>query len=94
MIRRKIGSPPLQRAVDLRRARRDAGRRQGERPLARNLALVGTLGWLVVIPALLGTFVGRMLDRRLGTHITFTAALLMAGVCFGSWSLWRKVQDE
>jgi ATP synthase protein I len=81
----------LESAIVRRRSRRDRWLRQGERPLAKNLALVGTLGWLLVVPTLLGTFAGRALDRRLGTHVTFTAALMFAGVVAGSWLLWRKV---
>jgi ATP synthase protein I len=94
MTQRRPERPPLAQAVERRRLRRDEGRRQGERPLAQNLALAGTLGWLVAIPTLLGAFLGRTLDRRLGTHVTFTAALLFAGVALGSWFLWRKVHSE
>ena len=80
-------------AVERRRAQRDMWQREGERPLARNLALIGTLGWLLVVPTLLGTFLGRLLDRRLGTNVTFTAALMFLGVVAGSWLIWRKVHS-
>ncbi len=81
----------LQRAVERRRARDEKWRREGERPLARNLALVGTLGWLIVVPTLLGTVAGRALDKIAGTGITLTSALLVVGVVAGCWLAWTHV---
>jgi ATP synthase protein I len=81
----------LQRAVERRRARRDKWQREGERPLARNLALVGTLGWLIVVPALLGAFVGQALDHHADSGVTFTFALIFAGIVLGCWLAWSHV---
>ena len=83
----------LTAAIARRREQRERWRKEGERPLAQNLALIGTLGWLLVIPTLLGTFLGRFLDRRLGGNVTFTAALMFLGVVAGSWLIWRKVHS-
>ncbi len=82
----------LQRAAERRHARNEEWRREGERPLARNLALVGTLGWLIVVPALLGTLAGRVLDRVAGTGIALTSALLLVGVVVGCWLAWSHVR--
>lgn len=84
----------LEQAVERRRARRESWKREGERPLAANLALVGTLGWLIVIPALLGTLAGRWLDRKTGMGVTFTAALMTIGVVFGCWLAWKRVRQS
>lgn len=67
--------------------------REGEPTLARQFAAVGVLGWIVVIPALLGIWLGRALDRWLSTGITFTAALLLLGVLLGGWSAWRWMHE-
>jgi ATP synthase protein I len=83
----------LEQAVERRRAREAKWRREGERPLARNLALAGTLGWLVVIPALLGVFLGRALDRWAGTGVTFTSALICVGVAIGCTLAWKHVSS-
>jgi ATP synthase protein I len=83
----------LDDAVERRRARREAWKRTGERPLASNLAMVGTLGWLIVVPALLGTFLGRWIDRRTGMGVTFTSALMCLGTAVGCWLAWRKVRS-
>jgi ATP synthase protein I len=62
--------------------------------MGQNLALVGTLGWLVVAPTLLGAFVGRALDRVAHTGVTFTAAFLGLGACFGCALAWSRVKSE
>ena len=84
----------LEQAVERRRAREEKWRREGERPLARNLALVGTLGWLIVIPALLGAFGGRALDRWAGTGVTFTSALICVGIALGCYLAWTHVRSS
>lgn len=81
----------LDEAVGRRRARREAFHRDGERSLASNLAMVGTLGWLVVVPTLLGTFAGRWLDRQMDVGVTFTSALMCLGLVAGCFLAWKKV---
>lgn len=78
-----------------RRARRRArGREEPEPSLGRRLAMIGVLGWTVVVPTLLGLWVGRFLDRALDTGIQFSAALLVAGAAFGLWSAWRWMNRQ
>jgi hypothetical protein len=54
---------------------------------------MGLLGWLFVMPPLLFGFLGRWLDRSLGTGIQLTAALLMVGIGVGGWLVWRRIRD-
>jgi ATP synthase protein I len=56
-----------------------------------NLAMIGALGWLVVLPTLAGIFVGQWLDRRAGGGLTFTAALLFAGLALGAGLAWQRM---
>jgi ATP synthase protein I len=92
-------SPPppagrdLAEGVARRRDQRDRWQREGERPLALNLAMIGALGWLVVVPTLAGIFAGQWLDRREGTGLTFTAALLVAGVVLGAALAWQRMHS-
>ena len=44
--------------------RRRKWEEEGERPLWKNLSMVGALGWLIVVPTILGVFVGRWLDGK------------------------------
>jgi ATP synthase protein I len=81
----------MRRAVDLRRQRSDRWREEGERPLWLNLSMIGALGWLIVVPTLLGVLIGRWLDAWLGTGITFTGALIFVGVAFGGYLAWHRM---
>lgn len=45
-------------------------------------SLFGLVGWSLVIPILIGIFVGMFLDHRYAGH-TWTLSLLLAGVCVG-----------
>jgi ATP synthase protein I len=83
----------------LEEVRRRAGRtrhwmREGDPTLTRQLAAVGVLGWIIVVPTLLGMVLGRWLDGRLATGILFTAACLLLGVVLGCWSAWRWMHDR
>ena len=80
--------------VRRRRARRERWQREGERPLGRNLAMIGVLGWLVVAPTLVGIFVGRWLDRAAESGIFWTLSLMFLGLCLGCWFAWKWVQER
>jgi ATP synthase protein I len=83
----------LAEPVRRRRARHERWRREGERPLGHNLALIGVLGWLVVTPTLLGIFIGRWLDRTAESGIFWTVSLLFLGLCLGCWLAWKRVNQ-
>jgi ATP synthase protein I len=78
----------------LRGERRARFQREGERPIGRNIALMGSLGWLIVIPTLLGIAAGVWLDRTLGTGVFWSGALLVAGLGIGCWLAWQRVSEE
>ncbi len=52
---------------------------------------VGTLGWLIALPIVGGAALGHLLDRALGTGISFSLALLVVGVFTGGYVLWAEV---
>lgn len=83
--------PELDDAVRKRRERRERARREGESSLAHDLAMIGVLGWTVVVPGLLGVALGRLLDRTLATGIVFSAALLFVGIAIGCVLAWRRM---
>jgi ATP synthase protein I len=86
-------SNSLAEPVRRRRARRERWRREGERPLGHNLAMIGVLGWLVVTPTLIGVFIGRWLDRAADSGIFWTVSLLFAGLCIGCWLAWKRMNQ-
>ena len=93
---RRDGDHPagLDRAVADVRRREAQWRREGERPLWANMALMGSLGWLIVLPALGGVFLGRWLDAMSGGGITFTGALLVVGLALGCRFAWQRMHRE
>jgi ATP synthase protein I len=82
---------PLLRATRLRGRRHGAWKAEGEMPVARRLAQIGVLGWMIVTPTLLGVLLGRYLDGKFASGIFCTAPLLMIGLGFGCWSAWKWV---
>jgi ATP synthase protein I len=81
-------------SVRRRRERHQAWVRHGEPSFARYLAQVGVLGWAIVVPTLIGVFVGRWVDLRLGTGIFWTGPLLLVGLGIGCWSAWRWMHGQ
>jgi len=84
---------PLVEGARLRGERHSKWLREGEPSVARRLAQIGVLGWIIVTPMLVGVFVGRWLDRSLGTGIFWTAPLLMVGLGLGCWFAWRWIKS-
>ena len=74
---------------------RDAkGRADPEPSLGARLGQIGVLGWTIIAPTLLFLFIGRWLDRTLGSGIFFSAPLLMIGAAIGFWSAWRWMHRQ
>ena len=79
----------LVQATRLRGARRSVWLRDGEPNVARRLGQIGVLGWIIVMPMLVGVFAGRWLDGRFQSGLFWTAPLLMLGAALGCWSAWK-----
>ncbi len=84
----------LAEAARLSQAREARGRRDPEPSLARRLGQIGVLGWTIVAPTILGVALGSWLDRKLGSHITMTAALTFLGAGLGLWLALRWMQAQ
>lgn len=84
---------PLVRGARLHGERDRRWRQEGDPSVMRRLAQIGVLGWIIVMPILIGVFSGRWLDTTFGTRLFFTAPLLMLGVALGCWSAWKWMQS-
>ena len=93
MTRQPENHERLGQAVRRRQERRERWRREGERSMGQNLAMIGALGWTVVVPTLLGIFAGRWLDRTFQSGIFWTLGLLVAGLALGCAFAWRRMQS-
>ena len=74
-------------------ARRERYRREEHGIISTAVTMVG-LGWLVVIPALVGIYVGRWLDGRAGHGVTFAAGLGFLGVSVGCLLAWQRISTH
>lgn len=60
--------------------------------MGQNLAMIGALGWTIVVPTLFGIFLGRWLDHRFHAGIFWTLGLLAAGLAIGCVLAWNRIQ--
>jgi ATP synthase protein I len=81
-------------AVRKQQERRKQWLNEGEPSVARFVGQIGVLGWIIVAPTLIGLFIGRWLDHKLGTGIFLSAPLLLLGVVIGFWSAWRWMHKQ
>ncbi|HDZ72350.1 MAG TPA: AtpZ/AtpI family protein [Aurantimonas coralicida] len=84
----------LAETVRIRGERHRQWLREGEPTVAKRLAQIGVLGWIIVVPTLIGLFVGRWLDRMFESGLTITGALLMIGLAIGCWSAWKWMNGQ
>jgi ATP synthase protein I len=85
----------FRRADTRRRTRQDLERLRRREPGGRfwqSLALVGSVGWPIVLLATGGALAGRYLDTRWQAGIRFTLALLTLGTFLGSLVAYRAVR--
>lgn len=84
----------LDEAVRTRRERRTLAVREGERSIGQNLAMIGALGWTIVVPTLSGLFLGRWLDRIFASGLFWTLGLLTLGLATGCTLSWKRMHRE
>jgi ATP synthase protein I len=84
---------PLVRGVRLRGERHRRALEEGEPSVAHRLAQIGVLGWIIVVPMLIGVFVGRWLDQKFQSGLFCTAPLLLLGAALGCWSAWKWMKS-
>lgn len=88
------GVDELRRAVRRYKARRERWEQEGEWTLARTVALMRSLGWMIVLPSVLGVFAGRYLDTSAGGGVMWTIGLLALGLTLGCWMAWNRVNKD
>jgi ATP synthase protein I len=82
--------------VGAKAARKLKARRYATPGVWFGLGMMGLIGWSVVVPTLLGAALGLWLDQRYPGGLSWTLALLVAGLaigCFNAW-LWVATEDK
>ena len=75
--------------------RRQVERRDQERRfhLWEGLGMVGSVGWTVSVPAVLGAVLGRWLDSRFEAGVKWTLVTMTLGVALGCIAAWRHLKQ-
>lgn len=58
------------------------------------LTRVTVIGWLFVIPVVAGAYLGRYLDRRFASNISWTITLIIIGVAVGLYNAWHFIDGK
>ena len=84
---------PLVKGARIRGERHRRKLQEGEPSVARRLTQIGVLGWLIVVPMLIGIYLGHWMDHKFYTGVVWTAPLLLIGLAIGCWSAWRWMNN-
>lgn len=87
----------LRRPNARERTRRDIEHRRLREPgdrFWRSFALIGSVGWPIVLLATGGAMLGRVLDGRFGTGVRLTLMLLTMGTVLGTVVAYRTLHED
>jgi predicted F0F1-ATPase subunit len=87
----------LRRGDTRERTRKDLERLRRRVPggrFWRSLALIGSVGWPIVLLSTGGAILGRYLDARLQSGTRFTLTLLTIGTVAGSLIAYRALRED
>ncbi len=90
----KSPADPLTDIVGKKAARKLKAKTVDNGEIWFGLGMMGLIGWSVVVPTLLGAALGIWLDDTYPGGRSYTLALLMAGLCLGSFNAWRWLSKE
>lgn len=75
-------------------ARKQKAQRAGTQSAWFGLGMFGIIGWSVAVPTLLGALLGAWWDRRHPGPLSWTLALLAAGLIIGCANAWYWVAQQ
>ena len=81
------------RQVESRQTRILRGRAQ-RRDFWTSLAILGLVGWSVVLPTLLGAALGVWIDHRWPGRFSWTLMLLVSGLILGCTTAWLRITKD
>ncbi len=84
----------LDRAVGAQATRKLKAQREPSPGVWFGLGMMGLVGWSVVVPTLLGAALGLWLDKNHPGRLSWTLALLVAGLVIGCLNAWHWVTKE
>lgn len=86
--------PSFAEQVGAKAKRKLKAQRNPTRGVWFGLGMMGLVGWSVAIPTLLGAALGFWLDKHHPGRLSWTLALLVAGLTIGCLNAWHWVARE
>lgn len=84
--------PEMEQRLEQQVRRWDDARRRGRRTLVE-LAHLGSLGLMLVLPPVAGGYLGAWLDQhRAGYSVSWTTSLVVCGVFVGAYSVYQSLR--
>ena len=80
--------------IEAKETRKVRARGQKDRSLWFGLGVMGTVGWSVTVPTLLGAIFGRWLDARYADTVSWTLTFLFVGLIMGCLNAYHWVRRE
>ena len=79
-------------AVQRRRQQKEQNERDNS--FWASVGMMGTVGWSVSLPTVLGLLFGRWLDGRLDSGYVFMIFFMLVGLAAGSLIAWRLISER
>jgi len=82
------------RRIGAKESRKLKARQRKDKGMWFGLGAMGTVGWSIVIPTLVGALLGRWMDARLQGTVSWTLMLLLIGLAIGCLNAYHWVRKE
>jgi ATP synthase protein I len=79
------------RQVEAKQQRMARGRNH-KNAVLRSIAILGVIGWSVVLPTLVGVALGAWIDGRWPSRFSWTLILMMTGLLLGCANAWLHIR--
>lgn len=86
--------PAWEDQVQTKEQRKIRARREKNRSVWFGLGMFGMVGWSIVVPTVVGIFLGVWIDQNWPNQFSWTLMLMLAGLFIGSYNAWNWVQKE
>ncbi len=87
-------SSEFSKKIGLKELRKMKARKERSKGVWFGLGMMGTIGWSVAVPTLIGVAIGLWLDSRYPGQISWTLTFLFIGLAVGCFNAWYWVSKE
>ncbi len=80
--------------IGTKEIRKVKARRKKDQGIWFGLGMIGTIGWSIAIPTLIGVALGIWIDKRWPSRISWTLTFLFVGLVLGCFNAYYWVKRE